>query len=75
VGKYPDRDYSLKGLGMRIDALEEHRDENKELIETIKTVIKLVKIWGPILTASMLGGTAVNPNVWKFLLATFHAIQ
>lgn len=74
TGKYPDRDYTLKGLGMRVDALEDEMHQNRELIAAVGRLVKMVKIWGPILAASVLTGTAVNPNIQAALEAVFKAM-
>lgn len=60
---------------MRVDALEDEAAKHAELLATLKTFVKITKVWAPIIATAALSGAASNPNVWAAVQATFHALQ
>ena len=70
MGKYPDRDYSLEGLGRRMDNVEELISG---VVEPVKEISTLVKRWAPILVVAAASNGYSNTHRGGFLTAVFKA--
>lgn len=71
-GKYHDRDYSLRGLGTRVDVIEDLIKDFEQIGDSIK---KTVKVWGGAVVVALIASGAVNPQTGKFLAAFMNALH
>lgn len=68
MGKYPDRDYTLDGLGRRMDNVE---DLITGVVEPVKEIVTLVKRWAPILVVAAASNGYISAHLGGFLGAVF----
>jgi hypothetical protein len=72
-GKYPDRDYSLRGLGARMDDVEDTQAQYAELIAAIAKLISYIRFWAPVLAAGAVGSVATNRDILAALGSVIRA--
>ena len=64
MGQYKDRDYSLEGLGKRVDNLE---DTVYPVKDSIDRIVKLIERWAPILVMAAVSSGWVGGKFGAFL--------
>lgn len=64
MGKYLDKDYSLEGLGQRMDNVE---DLIKGVVEPVAKIGKLIERWAPIMVVAAVSSGWIGGKFGAFL--------
>lgn len=71
MGKYQDRDYSLDGLGKRVDHLE---DTVYPVTDAIRELKDTIKKWAPVMFMGLISSGYVGGRFGAFLDFLAHHI-